>query len=60
MKTLSLNESSSVMGGAFIDRLMKQWYKCLNGSGYACARVNRMAARHNITVSQEVIDNYEW
>ncbi len=46
MRKLDLKESSNVRGGNIYDRLIKQWYKCAHGSGYACGRVNRMYARH--------------
>tara|TARA_R110000868_G_scaffold156380_1_gene383212 strand:+ start:169 stop:315 length:147 start_codon:yes stop_codon:yes gene_type:complete len=46
MRKLDLKESSNVRGGDKYARLMKQWHKCVNGSSYACGRVNRMYARH--------------
>lgn len=58
MRKLELSENSNIVGGEMIDRLFKQWYKCIAGSSYACGRVNRMAARHGFTPSQEYIDNY--
>ena len=46
MRKLEINETTEVLGGDWLDRVMKQWYKCANGSSRDCERVNRMVERH--------------
>tara|TARA_R110000868_G_scaffold156380_1_gene383213 strand:+ start:373 stop:522 length:150 start_codon:yes stop_codon:yes gene_type:complete len=48
MIKLNKHESSKVIGGNWENRYFKQWYKCLQGggSGRACGRAERIAARH--------------
>ena len=45
MKKLKLEESAAVVAGKRIHRIIKQDYKCANGSGRACRRAERMRER---------------